>query len=379
VFICGLLFLLLTGCSKTESGGDKGTAPPAVDWPVFRGDAGLTGVAAGLPERLTLDFALKAGDEVAATPVIAGGRLYAATVEGGLVAFDIARRAKLWEYSVPDGFEAAPLVVSEEKLVVIGGIDGAVYAIDAETGKERWRAETEGKIAGSGNVFRAGGRTLVLVGSWDHKLYAFDAATGRAAWAFSTANYVNGAPAIGDGLAALGGCDARLHLIDCASGREKGLVDTGAYIAGSAAIAGGVAYVGNYAGRLLAVDASSRRTVWSFGPAGEEGGFSASPAVADCSVVMGGKDSFVYCLDRASGRLLWKYRGRDEYQASCVVGSGRALAASADGELALLALATGRLLATCDLGAEVSASPACAAGYVIVAARDGNLYFFKGE
>jgi len=380
VFVCGLLVFSAVGCRKENGAAGRAARPSAGDWPIFRGDPGLTGRARdSLPDRLVLDFVLSAGDDISASPVIAGGKLYVATAGGSIVAFDLESRAGLWEYENPDGFEAAPLVVPGEALVVAGGLDGWVYALDAGSGKVRWKAETEGKIAGSANFLRAGGRALVLVGSWDHSLYALDAATGAIAWKFPTANYVNGAPAVGDGLAAIGGCDARLHFIDGAGGREKGFVDTGAYIAGSAALSDGVAYVGNYGGRFLAVNAAARRILWSFEVPDSGQGFAASPAVAGNSVVIGARDGFVYCLDRANGALVWKFRGRAEYLASCLTDGMRVLAASSDGELALLDLASGRLLAAYDLGAGVSGSPAFASGRLAAAALDGNVYVFRGE
>ncbi|MBN2351635.1 MAG: PQQ-binding-like beta-propeller repeat protein [Spirochaetales bacterium] len=381
MFVFCFFLLAVTGCRKESGGADNPAARrPSSDWPIFRGDAGLTGLTRDpLPEKLVLDFTLAAGDDIAASPVVAGGNLFAATTGGSIIAFDLERRARLWEYANPDGFEAAPLALPGEALVVAGGLDGWVYALDAGSGTLKWKAETEGKIAGSANYLRAGGRALVLVGSWDRSLYAFDAATGAAAWKFATANYVNGAAAVGGGLAAVGGCDARLHFIDCAGGREEGSVDTGAYIAGSAALAGGVAYVGNYGGRFLAVDASSRRIRWSFDLPAEGRGFEASPAVAGKHVVIGAKDGFVYCLDRAHGALAWKFRGRDQYLASCLTDGTRVLAASADGELALLDLASGRLLSSYDLGADVTGSPAYASGHLVVAALDGGVYVFRGE
>jgi outer membrane protein assembly factor BamB len=379
VFICG--FLIFASCPKSDGTTNAAQAIPATDWPIFRGDPGLTGIVPGpLPGRLVLDFTLKVGDELSASPVMAGGLLYAAALEGKLVAYDLASRALLWEFTAADGFEAAPLVLPGVGLVMAGGLDGFVYALDLKTGKLKWRAETEGKIVGSANAWRAAdGRTIVLVGSWDNSLYAYDAVTGKLKWSLPTGNYLNGSPAVSDGLAAIGGCDARVHVIDLVAGKERGYVDTGAYIAASTALAEGVAYVGTYAGSFLAIDVNLRKAVWTFRLPDEKQGFSASAAVTDASVVIGAKDGFIYCLSRVDGKLLWKFRGRAAYESSPLIGGSRVFAAASDGELVLLDLASGRLVSRYDLGAGVTASPAYASGRLAVAARDGNVYVFKGE
>ena len=77
----------------------------------------------------------------------------------------------------------APVAVGG--LVMLGGSDGVVRALDFETGRERWKAYTGGEIRIPPTVWK--GRALV--GSGDGWVYAFEAATGRLLWRF------RGAPA----------------------------------------------------------------------------------------------------------------------------------------------------------------------------------------
>ena len=65
--------------------------------------------------------------------------------------------------------ESSPLVVG--KTVYVGDWRGDVYALDARTGKMRWRFHTGGRVKGGVTYFA--GR--VFVGSYDHHVYALDA------------------------------------------------------------------------------------------------------------------------------------------------------------------------------------------------------------
>ncbi len=75
----------------------------------------------------------------------------------------------------------APVAVGD--LVLLGGSDGVVRALDADTGHQRWKAHTAGEIRIPPTV--SGGRALV--GSGDGWVYAFEAATGRLLWRFRAA------------------------------------------------------------------------------------------------------------------------------------------------------------------------------------------------
>ena len=75
----------------------------------------------------------------------------------------------------------APVAVGD--LVLLGGCDGVVRALDADTGRQQWKAHTGGEIRIPPTV--SAGRALV--GAGDGWVYAFEAATGRLLWRFRAA------------------------------------------------------------------------------------------------------------------------------------------------------------------------------------------------
>ncbi|NQT14247.1 MAG: PQQ-binding-like beta-propeller repeat protein, partial [Planctomycetes bacterium] len=83
--------------------------------------------------------------------------------------------------TLPGVRPTAPVAVGQ--LVFLAGSDGVVRALDADTGREAWKAYTGGEIRIPPTVWK--GRALV--GSGDGWVYSFEAATGRLLWRFRAA------------------------------------------------------------------------------------------------------------------------------------------------------------------------------------------------
>ena len=128
-------------------------------------------------------------------PTIAYGNLYFANSLGTLFAVKITRVRAEWAFRTGRCTAASPAVA--EKTVYMAflnkppcnatrsGIDGEVVALDANTGKVRWKV-TMGPTESSPLV--AGG--LVYVGDWSGKLYALNARTGRVVWTYQTGDKI---------------------------------------------------------------------------------------------------------------------------------------------------------------------------------------------
>jgi len=111
---------------------------------------------------------------------------------------NVATLGFAWEYPararrgrVEHGQEATPIVV--DGVLYVSGPWGAVFAVDAKTGGERWRydPEVEGSYARRAccDVVNRGlqvWRGKVYVGTLDGYLVALDAATGREVWRVDT-------------------------------------------------------------------------------------------------------------------------------------------------------------------------------------------------
>ena len=116
--------------------------------------------------------ALPMGAYVAASAAVAGNRAYVGTFGNEVLAVDLDAGTVAWRYQHPERkfpFYASPAVGAD--VVVIGGRDKMVHALDPDTGAEIWRFETGAEIAASPAV--AQGR--LVIGTTDGAIYCFGA------------------------------------------------------------------------------------------------------------------------------------------------------------------------------------------------------------
>ena len=84
-----------------------------------------------------------------------------------------------------------------EGVVYFGSEDEALYAVDIQTGAEKWKFETEGDVLSSPTI----GDGVIYFGSQDGNLYAVDTQTRRLKWKFMTQDDISRSdPAIADGV-----------------------------------------------------------------------------------------------------------------------------------------------------------------------------------
>jgi outer membrane protein assembly factor BamB len=85
---------------------------------------------------------------VAASPVVARGRVFVGSFDGAFYAIDLDTGQEVWRFDgASNWYWASALVV--EDTVYAPSLDGNLYALDIDTGALRWTLETEGRIVGS--------------------------------------------------------------------------------------------------------------------------------------------------------------------------------------------------------------------------------------
>ncbi|WP_397570705.1 PQQ-binding-like beta-propeller repeat protein [Schlesneria sp. T3-172] len=136
-----------------------------------------------------------------ASPAVVGDILYVGTFASEVVAVDWKKQEVIWRYRPGNGdapFHSSAAVT--EKLVVVGGRDKLVHAIDRITGKKAWTFPTRAKVDSSPTV--AGDR--VFIGSNDGNLYEISLQDGTERWKFNAGKPISAAPAIGEGVLVIG-------------------------------------------------------------------------------------------------------------------------------------------------------------------------------
>ncbi|MFD7820817.1 PQQ-binding-like beta-propeller repeat protein [Streptomyces sp. NPDC059698] len=160
-----------------------------------------------------------------------------------------------WHFEAPAVFLSPP-AFAPGPAVTGGGVYladylGTVYALDATTGKDRWRIATEARSSIEPVLVAVGN---VHVGSGS-ALYTLDAVTGTPKWRFAAGGDVVGAPVVADGRVHFGSADHVLYTLDAAGGQLRWKLATGGEITGSPVAQAGVVYACSKDRCVYALDA----------------------------------------------------------------------------------------------------------------------------
>jgi outer membrane protein assembly factor BamB len=313
------------------------SADPAPDSPassvvqeiaMFRGGPTHLGVyeTEGVEQEPTVLWKFDAGDRVFSSPTVTGGRAYFGSDDGALYAVDIETGRQVWRYPTDGKVRSSPAVAGG--LVYFGSYDGSFYALDAQSGELAWRFDTTGERrwqaanldgmtpAGevhqdpwdfflSSPVFANG---VVYFGTGEGMLYALDAETGVQRWAFATADTIHSSPAVADGMVYVGNMESRLYAVNAETSEARwhyqAGIDTNYYnqhgLQSSPAVANGRVYIGGRDGGLHVVDAHTGERVWKFDTNGSW--FLGSAAVASDHVYIGTSDTnMLRAIDTTTG------------------------------------------------------------------------------
>ncbi|MEU3599821.1 PQQ-binding-like beta-propeller repeat protein [Streptomyces sp. NPDC006798] len=173
-----------------------------------------------------------------------------------VIALDIATGRVRWHFESPAVFLSPP-AFAPGPAVAGGGVYladylGTVYALDATTGKDRWRIATEARQSVE-PVLVTGGNVHVGSGS---ALYTLDAVAGTPLWRFAAGGEVVGAPVAADGRVHFGSADHVLYTLDATGGQLRWKLATGGEITGSPVVRDGVVYACSKDRCVYALDAT---------------------------------------------------------------------------------------------------------------------------
>ena len=207
-----------------------------------------------------------------------------------------------------------------EGMVYFGAMDKSFYCV-SEDGALVWRFPTNGLIASSptlATIPDPAGRPLaaVLFGSYDGALYCLDAATGAERWRFQTQGEVYSQPCVAEGTVYFGSKDRHVYALDAATGAERWRFAANGAICSSPrtfapalaadaaeAAPGAVLCFGADSDAFYCLD-SSGAVRWKFDGHSDR---YLKPASDGRLVFFGSMDGNVYALDLATGGLAWRY------------------------------------------------------------------------
>lgn len=395
--------------ARAENQSQPISLPPAsanATWGQRGGSASHQGPHGALSASPVLVWAAAIGqgnsrqNRIAAAPVVAGGRVFAMDAQSTVTALSTGG-ALQWQVNLAATFDrdanasGGGLAVEGGRVYATTGY-GEVVALEAGSGAVIWRQRLEAAASGAPAI--AGGK--VFVAARDGSGWALEAATGRIAWQVpgtAAVSSVTGgaAPAVADGavifpfasgqVVALTADDGTPLWSASVTGQRLGrgygaLQD----ITGDPVVAGGVVYAGTAAGRMAALEAATGARLWT----ATEGAMN-PPLLVGGSVFVVNDEARLVRLDAGSGSEIWAvempYFVHDEPKKrqaivahyGPVLAGGRIAVASSDGALRLFSPVDGAMLAQVAIAGGAASAPALAEGMLFVTGSDGQLYAFR--
>jgi len=367
-------------------------------------------------------------------PVISGDQVFAATDGGTLYALALTGAERLnWRFEARSPLRGTPVADSER--VYVAAQDGTVHALRRDTGKRVWSFRTQELEPRAFQQFStpaiANGR--LYIGSAAKILYCIHTATGKLLWKQAVSDWLRARPLVvgrtvyaaamdgtvwamedaGDHakvlwksrpgqhqiLADLAGSergilisssDLWLYSLDPATGKtqwKQSLID-GAWIGSefirSDRIAGGSDYqspptavgsrvfIGAPNRFVYAVDAATGKEIWRFETSGQVSG---SPTVAEGRVYFGqqGGNKELYAVSEKDGALLWKQKVGWVW-VTTTYSEGRLFTGTVEGDILSLNASDGKIYWTHRTNGGVYPSPATDEHRVYTGSWDSYYY-----
>jgi outer membrane protein assembly factor BamB len=217
-------------------------------------------------------WAYSAGSHIESTPIVINDRVVFGAGDDGVVCLNAETGSPIWKLDRPAHVDTTA-IVADDAVFAGSGIsrripaEPAVYALDLESGRIRWRTPMNLPVwatpaLSDRTLFVGLGNGRLLEGPRPPEtpagaVVALDTANGRERWRFRGCDAVFGQPAVNEKFVFVGSRDGRCYALDKSDGRQVWSVDCG-----SPAVAGPV-----WAGETLVLAASGGRIV-GFDPSG---------------------------------------------------------------------------------------------------------------
>jgi len=260
-----------------------------------------------------------------------GGRIYAATGYGVVVALDARSGSKLWEKNVGSPVRSSPTAAAERVFAVTK--EGLLYCLSGSDGTELWQFRGMGERASLlSNTSPAVDGDVVVVPYPTGDLVALRVSDGQAIWTETLAR-TRSASSMG-----------------AMSDTARPVID------------GGTVYAVGHAGRMVATVQKTGERLWSLTVPSIQ-----APWVAGDSVFVVDTTGQLMAITRRDGKIQWttKLPGSNTWSGPVLAGN-RLWLTSNKGQLVAVDAATGKVEATQDLGQPIYIAPVVAGGRMFV-------------
>jgi len=377
----------VTGTSSNASVSDSAvivvelTLPPNEEWPTFQNSESRRGISPSTfsPPLEMQWVAGQFGGAWNSAPVMAGGMLFTATMDGYMRALDPETGNVIWQTSV--GWPGNPVALPTYYEGVVYGIfynmSYRVYALDAATGAKLWDSYSSGIFFNPRAALNAADG-MVFAGQDGGDWVALDAETGAIVWTYPTYVQTWGGMAVGPGMVFGGdawGCN--LYALDEFTGELVWSTRLLSDISSCPMYAQGKVFVATNGGLVYALDAATGGVVWQANVPGWI--WMTTPTYGGVAIYLGTELGVYFALDTADGSVIWETPVGGTIASSAALVNGYLYGTSYSGELYTLDADTGQVIDMDYLYTASTCSLAVSGPWLWAMDDSGYVYGFLGE
>jgi len=321
--------------------------------------------------------------------VVEGGKLFSATQDGYLRAYNWANGALIWSRHLGSSTygTSVPVVHEGGVFVTFRFPTPLLYKIDADTGNTLWTVGPSTPIAPEVWNVMAAGADRVFVSTSDYRVAAIDTNDGSLLWTTSPFARSWAGASLGDGINSIviGTEDARVIKLEGWNGSTdwSTTLDDGVFMAPLIFRPSGSSIdtiiVATRAGTIYSLNGLTGAVQWqvgSFGPL-----FYTTPAYDGTNIYFGASATAGFvALNATTGATVWQNTTVFPSESSVAYANGYVYGTTGNGTLVTLSASTGAVVDTDALDVTGgSSNPAVFNGWVWVQDNQGALYGFQGS
>ena len=169
--------------------------------------------------------------------------------------------------------------------------------------EEVWLTENGNSIYSSPVVYKS----HLYVGDDSGALSCYNLKDGSKKWDFQSGNRIIGTPAVANGIVVFGSADKNIYGINAMNGELRWKIETKEAVLGAVSIVNDIAYIGDSNHTMHAINIKNGQELWVYNKV--EGYIETRPLIYNNMVIFGAWDSYLYALEKTTGKLLWKWQG----------------------------------------------------------------------